>query len=124
MNADHLLMRAARVIAEKKGESIVAIDLSDVSIPTSYFLVAEADNPVHAKAIVSGLRESLPERPLHTEGLTERRWIVLDYGDVVVHVFDREARGFYDIESLWADHLMPLPSLVETPPETRGAGPA
>jgi ribosome-associated protein len=108
MTEQSLLRRAARVIEERKGERLVAIDLSDVSIPTSYFLIAEADNPVHAKAIVSALRESLPERPLHAEGLSERRWIVLDYGDVVVHIFDRDARGFYDIESLWADHLMPL----------------
>lgn len=115
MNADHLLMRAARAIADKKGEGLVAVDLTEASIPTSYFLIAEADNPVHAKAIVSGLRDALPERPLRSEGLTERRWIVLDYGDVVVHVFDREARGFYDIESLWADHLMPLPDLSTSP---------
>ena len=108
MNVQPLLERAAKIIEEKKGEGIVAIDLSDVSIPTSYFLIAEADNRVLAKAIVSALRETLPERPYHTEGLSERRWIVLDYGDVVIHIFDREARGFYDIESLWADHIMPL----------------
>lgn len=120
MNADHLLVRAARIIVEKKGEGIAAIDLSDVSIPTSFFLIAEADNPVHAKAIVSALREALPERPLHTEGLSERRWIVLDYGDVVIHVFDREARAFYDIESLWGDHMMPLPA-VESPAASREA---
>ncbi len=105
---ESLLRRAAQIIEEKKGEGLVAIDLSDVSIPTSYFLIAEADNPVHAKAIVSALREAMPEKPYHTEGLAERRWIVLDYGDIVVHIFDREARGFYDIESLWADHLIPL----------------
>jgi ribosome-associated protein len=108
MNELSLLRRAAQVIEDKKGEGIVAIDLTDVSIPTSYFLIAEADNPVHAKALVSALREALPERPFHTEGLNERRWIVLDYGDVVVHIFEREARGFYDIESLWSDHLMAI----------------
>ncbi len=113
MHPDHLLLRAARVIEDKKGEGVVALDLSDVSIPTSYFLIAEADNPVHAKAIISALRETLPERPYHTEGLSERRWIVLDYGDVVVHVFDREAREFYDLESLWADHKMALPVRAE-----------
>jgi ribosome-associated protein len=106
MNEQSLLRRAAKIIEEKKGEGIVAIDLSDVSIPTSYFLIAQADNPVHAKALVSSLREALSERPLHTEGLSERRWIVLDYGDVVIHIFDREARAFYDIESLWSDHLV------------------
>jgi ribosome-associated protein len=103
-----LLRRAAKIIEEKKGEGVVAIDLTDVSIPTSYFLIAEADNPVHAKALVSALREALPERPFHTEGLSERRWVVLDYGDVVIHIFERDARIFYDIESLWSDHLMPL----------------
>jgi len=118
MTEQSLLQRAAQIIEEKKGEGIVAIDLSDVSIPTSYFLIAEADNPVHAKAIVSALREALPERPYHTEGLSERRWVVLDYGDVVIHIFDREARGFYDIESLWADHLMPL----ETHSAPEGSG--
>ncbi len=108
-----LLQRAVKIIEDKKGEGIVAIDLTDVSIPTSYFLIAEADNPVHAKALVSALREALPERPFHTEGLAERRWVVLDYGDVVIHIFDHEARGFYDIESLWADHLVPSDRVAE-----------
>lgn len=111
-----LLQRAARIIEDKKGEGVVAIDLTDVSIPTSYFLIAEADNPVHAKALVTALREALPERPYHTEGLSERRWVILDYGDVVIHIFERAARSFYDIESLWADHLMPL----DTRPEASG----
>lgn len=119
MNGRPLLLRAAEIIGDKKGEGIVAIDLSEVSIPTSYFLIAEADNPVHAKAIVSALRETLPERPYHTEGLTERRWVVLDYGDVVIHIFDREARGFYDIESLWADHIV---SLAAEPPAADAGG--
>jgi ribosome-associated protein len=110
-----LLQRAAQIIEDKKGEGVVAIDLTDVSIPTSYFLIAEADNPVHAKALVTALRESLPERPYRTEGLSERRWVILDYGDVVIHIFEREARSFYDIESLWADHLMPLPARAEAP---------
>jgi ribosome-associated protein len=108
MSEVSLLHRAAHVLEEKKGEGIVAIDLRDVSIPTSYFLIVEADNPVHAKALVTALREALPERPAHTEGLNERRWIILDYGDVVIHVFEREARSFYDIDSLWADHIVPL----------------
>jgi ribosome-associated protein len=111
MKEETLLQRAVRTIEDKKGEGIVAIDLRDVSIPTSYFLIAEADNPVHAKALISALRESLPERPYRTEGLSERRWAVLDYGDVVIHIFDREARSFYDIESLWADHIVPKEQL-------------
>jgi ribosome-associated protein len=106
MTQQEWIRRAAEIIEEKKGEGIVVVDLGDVSIPTSYFLIAEADNPVHAKALVSALREGLPEHPLHSEGLSERRWVVLDYGDVVIHIFDREARAFYDIDSLWADHIV------------------
>jgi len=101
-----LLNTAIGLIAEKKGTRIVTIDLRDVSIPTSYFLITEADNPVHIKAIVSTLMEKLPRKALHREGLSERRWVVLDYGDIVIHVFLHEAREFYDIESLWADHII------------------
>jgi len=106
MDERTLLRTAARLIAEKKGERIVAIDLRQVSMPTSYFLIAEADNPVHVKAILSHLAAEIPRRALHREGVTERRWAVLDYGDVVVHVFQKDAREFYDLESLWSDHIM------------------
>jgi ribosome-associated protein len=101
-----LVRQAVTVLEERKAENIVVIDLNDVAIPTSYFVVAEADNPAHAKALVSALRKGMPHKPDHSEGFVERRWIVLDYGDFVVHVFEKEARQFYDIESLWADHVI------------------
>ena len=112
MTDRELVQQAADILAEKKGEEIVIVDLADVSMPASYFIIAEADNPVHAKALVNALREQLPENPLHSEGLAERKWIVLDYGDVVVHIFDREARAFYDLDSLWADHIVALSALA------------
>lgn len=101
-----LVREAIALLEERKAENIVLIDLNDVPIPTSYFLIAETDNPAHAKALVNALRKGLPHKPDHSEGFTERRWIVLDYGDFVVHVFEKEAREFYDIESLWADHIV------------------
>jgi ribosome-associated protein len=107
-----LVHRAIEILEQRKGERIVIIDLCDVSIPTSYFVVAGADNPVHAKALVNALREGLPVKPRHSEGVVERRWVVLDYGDFVVHLFDREAREFYDVESLWADHIVERESLA------------
>lgn len=111
MTDRELVRQAVEIISQKKGEEIVIVDLADVSMPASYFVIAEADNPVHAKALVTALREQLPENPLHSEGLTERKWVVLDYGDVVVHIFDREARAFYDLDSLWADHIVGLGAL-------------
>ena len=100
--------QAVELIEGRKGENVVVVDLSESSIPTSYFVIAEADNAVHLKAIASEFMARFPLSPAHREGWTERRWVVLDFGDLVVHLFQREARAFYDIESLWADHLVPL----------------
>ena len=103
-----LLRTAVSLIEEKKGEDPVAIDLREISIPTSYFLITSGENPVHVKAIVSNLMEKFPRKAINREGLSERRWVVLDYGEIVIHVFLREAREFYDLESLWADRIIEL----------------
>jgi ribosome-associated protein len=107
MNSDNnQLETIVSLIGEKKGERPVIIDLRDAPIPTDYFVIAEGENPIHVKAITSALRSGLPHKPLHREGTNEQRWVVLDYGDIVVHVFTKQARDFYDIESLWADHII------------------
>lgn len=115
-NDEELLRTTVDLIEERKGERPVAIDLRQDSIPTSYFVVTSGDNPVHVKAIVSNFREKFPVRMLQSEGTTERRWVILDYGEIVVHVFLRETRDFYDIESLWADRIVPLPARTEPVP--------
>jgi len=103
MEETQFVEQSLRVLVSKKAEDPVVIDLREESIPTGFFVVAGADNPVHAKALVTALRKELPRKPRQSEGLDERRWIVLDYGDVAIHVFQREARKFYDLDSLWAD---------------------
>ncbi|MCK5827818.1 ribosome silencing factor [Candidatus Bipolaricaulota bacterium] len=119
MNEEMKLVRKAiEIIEDRKGENVVVIDLSDVSMPTSYFVIGEADNSVHMKAIASHFMKSFPVKARHREGLSERRWIVMDYGDMIVHIFHKEARAFYDIESLWADHIVPLESLPHDESET------
>jgi ribosome-associated protein len=55
--------------------------------------------------------EKFPRKALHREGHAERRWVILDYGEIVVHVFQRETRAFYDIESLWADRIVETEAL-------------
>ena len=107
-----LVRRAIALIEEKKGERVVVIDLSDVSIPTGFFVIAGADNPAHMKAIASNLMSGFPRKAAHREGLSQRRWVVLDYGDIVVHLLERTAREFYDIEALWADHIVDLAQLA------------
>ncbi|HIP99653.1 TPA: ribosome silencing factor, partial [Candidatus Bipolaricaulota bacterium] len=92
-----LLLRARRLIEDKKGGRPVLIDLRETSIPTSFFLIAEGENPIHVRAIAEELLEKMPLEPLHVEGMAEGRWVLLDYGDFVVHLLDREERGFYDL---------------------------
>ncbi|MBE0635086.1 ribosome silencing factor [Candidatus Bipolaricaulota bacterium] len=107
MNEETALVRKAiEILEDRKGENVVVIDLSDVSIPTSYFVIGEADNSVHMKAIASHFMKSFPIKTRGREGLGERRWVVMDYGDIIVHIFHKDARAFYDLESLWADHIV------------------
>ncbi len=82
-----LLKQALALIEEKKGEDAVVIDLREESIPTSFFLITHGDNTVHVKAIVSHLRQNMPKKNMYREGIGERRWVILDYGEIVVHIF-------------------------------------
>jgi len=103
-----LIQKAIEIIEDRKGEDVVVVDLADVSIPTSYFVIAAADNAVHLKAIASAFMADFPATAHHREGLRERKWAILDFGDIVIHLFQREAREFYNIEALWADHVVPI----------------
>src|SRR5215467_11418605 len=103
---DPLILVAARAAAEKKGLDIVALDLRKVASFTDYFLVCAGSNPRQVKAIAESVEERLRKsgrRPLHSEGYSTAEWILLDYGDFIVHVFSNAARRFYDLERLWRD---------------------
>ncbi len=114
MNSDEQrwVRQAIDLIEARKGENIVVVDLSESSIPTSYFVIAEADNAVHLKAIATAFMTQFPLSPQHREGWEERRWVVMDFGDMIVHLFQRDARAFYDIESLWADHIVAMDAIA------------
>lgn len=95
-------------IQEKKGKSIVTLDLrkTDNSV-TDFFIICHGDSSTQVDAIADSvmdeLRMSLNERPWHKEGFENAEWILLDYFNVVVHVFQKETREFYNLEGLWAD---------------------
>jgi len=103
---EELVERAAAILEEKKGADLVLVDLSDTTIPTRYFLIATGENEKHVRALAEELLERMPLSPEHEEGLPEGRWVLLDYGDFVVHIFDREARIFYDLDGLWSDKIV------------------
>lgn len=96
--------KIADVISSKKGDEIVIIDVEGLTIIADNFVVASASNENHVKTLSDEVQMKLAqegERPLRTEGEQEGRWIVIDYGDVLVHLFHSQERKFYQLERLW-----------------------
>jgi len=91
------------LIAEKKGNNTVILDLRDFTLPTSYFVITEGEGEKQVEAIAENLLEKFPGPKPLTEGLETKRWVVLDYGDFMVHIFQPEVRRFYDLEGLWGE---------------------
>lgn len=102
-----LVRAAAQAADQKKAENVVAFDVSDSLAITEAFLVASAPNDRQVAAVVDAVEDALIERfdrrPLRREGKGEGRWVLLDYGDAVIHVLHDEDRAFYALERLWGD---------------------
>lgn len=90
----------------RKANKVVILELIDLTFITDYFVICSGNSDVQVKAIADAVMEGLKkegETCHHREGYPEARWILLDYRDVIVHIFYEEARGFYQLEELWAD---------------------
>ena len=102
-----LLEEIAGLVLDLKAQDVVSIDLRGASAFTDFFLIASATSDRQARAVCEKVRTGLKERhgllPARTEGLPEARWALLDYGDVVLHVFSGEMRDHYRLESLWGE---------------------
>ena len=101
-----LAKRAAELSLEKKCEDVTILDVRGLTSVTDFFVIATADSERKAKAVYEHIVDELKredERPLHIEGGDTLHWILLDYVDVVVHIFMPDERSFYDLESLWGD---------------------
>jgi len=102
-----LAVRCARAADDKLATDIIVLPVGDVLAITEYFVVASASNPRHVRAITDAVlvtvREQTGRGPLRSEGEGEQQWVLVDYGDVVVHVFSEEQRRFYEIERLYKD---------------------
>jgi ribosome-associated protein len=100
-----LARKIVDIIADKKGEKVVLLDIRDVSILADYFVIASTTSERQAQALVEAAREeakkALDARPLHVEGKPASGWVLMDYGGVVVHLFAPEVRAYYDLEGLW-----------------------
>lgn len=102
-----LALAAARAADAKGATDVMVIDVGDVLGICGYFVIASASNPVLVKAVIDSvderLREDHSQKPRSVEGADGRRWVLLDYADIVVHVFHDEERDYYRIERLYSD---------------------
>jgi len=106
-DTEALAVTAARAADDKQGSDIVVIDVGNVLPITSLFVVASASNSrlvrTIADAVTESVRNATGRSPVRSEGMAEAQWILVDYGDVVVHVFAEETRRYYEIERLYRD---------------------
>lgn len=105
MTASDLAQKIKTILDDKKAKDIDVIDVSDKTILADYFVIATGTSTTHVKALADEVEYLLKEKDNrqvdHVEGFESSRWILLDYGDVVVHVFHSEERDFYSLEKLW-----------------------
>ena len=103
---DVRIERIIEVIQEKKGLDILLMDLRSSTDTTDFFILCSGTSDLHVKTLADEITDTLKQegqRPWHVEGYKVRRWILIDYVDVVVHIFRRDAREFYALERLWGD---------------------
>ena len=98
-----LLSQILDLAIDKKAGRIVIFDVRGLSSLTDFFLVCHGNSEAQVKAIVDNIRKGTENKPRHLEGYENQNWILLDYFDVVVHVFKKDERDYYELERLWAD---------------------
>jgi len=100
------------ILEEKKARDIEIIDISEVSILADYFIICSGTSTTHIKAIADEVEFKMGEagyNMIHREGYESARWILLDFGEVVIHIFHEEDRSFYNLERLWSDGKFSTP---------------
>ncbi len=120
-HALELVRSAAQAASDKLAENIVAFDVSEQLVITDAFLLCSAPNDRQVRAVVDAIEDQLravDTKPVRREGERDGRWVLLDYGEIVVHVQHEEERSFYALERLWRD--CPLISLPDTVSSGRG----
>lgn len=122
MTIKKLVEKITQLIFEKKGSDVKVIELKEVSSVADYFILCSADSDTQVQAIAEHLDKSLREKGIrlwHKEGTTALQWVLLDYVDVVIHVFQKETRAFYNLEKLWGDAA--ITAVEDKPKKVRAA---
>ncbi|MFQ5575349.1 MAG: ribosome silencing factor [Terriglobia bacterium] len=106
VESDKLVKTAAQTADDKKAEDILVLNVREPLVITSYFLIMSGRSTRQVKELARSIRDKMSElrvKPIGAEGEEDGRWVLLDFGDLVVHIFTAEERGFYELERLWSD---------------------
>ena len=106
MQTIDLVKKIVEALEDKKAEDITVLDIGDVSSIADYFIIADGNNKNQVQAMVDNVQEELFKAGYEMkqmEGYREGNWILLDFGDIIIHIFDKENRLFYDLERIWKD---------------------
>ena len=106
MNSKELMERAVKILDTKKASDIRVLDIHDITVLGDYFVIASGTSTTQVKSLADEVEFQLKEQgvqPMRTQGYESATWIVLDYADVIVHVFLKETRDFYSLEHVWRD---------------------
>jgi len=116
-STNKILESSIRFIQSRKAEDIKILDLRNASTFTDYFLICTGNSEVHVKAIADILLEKMKASgfsPLQVEGYNTKRWVLIDFVDIIIHIFLPETRSFYGLERLWGDVPIATASIIET----------
>jgi ribosome-associated protein len=105
-NFDQDIIPFIKAVTSKKAMDVVALDVQNLTSYTDYLIVAGGASTRQVSALAENIKKEILQvgiKPLSIEGLKEGQWVLMDYGNVIIHIFIEETRAFYDIEGLWAD---------------------
>lgn len=104
--AKRMAIIAYNALTDKKGEDVRVIQITEIASFADYFIIADGNNPSQISALVENVEEKMSEagfEPKRIEGVRNSNWVLMDYGDIIVHIFSKEDRLFYDLERIWKD---------------------
>lgn len=104
--SERLMNTVVEALKEKKGIDIVTLHLEEVSLMADYFVISHGNSPTQVKSLAEEVKEKIEEHGFQVkriEGMETARWVLIDAGDVIVHIFHREDRAYYNLERLWSD---------------------
>lgn len=97
------IKKIVKSIEDKKGENITVLDLKGLTWITDYFIIASGNSIIQTKTIADNILQNIKENPVSVEGIEDGKWILIDYGEIIVHIFLNETRDYYKLEKLWRD---------------------